>query len=1844
MWNVSNQPNAESTQFSPVLITASDYLQQAPLYQQNGNRAAQQAYDTAIDLAEAEIQNSAFNQAKEGELISLYLKYANFLNTSGQSTDKVKTLYDAAVQRAEARQQRDPADPQEKAALLKIYEDWSIILVACGLSEERSNLLQKIRALDSSPLPNHALSASAVSPGSASALIQTSQPTSSTLPSRSVVLAIQTKGELLDYLFEKMFSTLGSLKVSDIPSLFLVYAHDNSALGQAEAGISRYLIDKLKQIQVLNLYSDQTPLGQPYSDVQKTWKQDDQLSDILTSQLCLLPDQLSGDVELVDKVVVCCSEVLGKYLTEWPHYGDFYQALQKAYEQDLEQKSTSAIREVVKVFSQEKDFHHVLTEMAFLQIRAKKRGEKHGIIPVPLTPNSYERCLVPFIPTTTVRMEDIPRLESQAKAGQEIYPNQGRHGVLFKLIERLLVGNKEAQTFLDNFWKGYSDLLAWLKNEPSTSTFGGRGLELIELVDRIFGDVEKELHKKLFATTQQFCDSGWQQAAVQLLDQLQHLFPLCMQNAEALQRPLPPRFSSIELREALRRHDERSDLSIQRVSGETASLEDCYINLAIVESQAQRDKDREELEKQAAAFNRLPSGEQLEATNQNKLISLDQLFARQKLRDGSEAIPKRILIQGRAGIGKTTLCKKLVYEYHHNKLWQDQFDCVLWVPLRQLKTHLPTRFEDLFCKYYFIAHEEDRAKALAKTFYAHRDKTLFILDGLDEVIGELDDRSPLKKFLEELLNQKHVVITSRPAGVDTRVLGELDLELETIGFSPENVHTYIEKFAPESNQAAIQEFINRTPVVQSLVNIPIQLDALCYSWDRLPKHQAVTMSMLYEAMVDKLWRKDSIRLEKKEEGQLLGTDVIDSLSEAELEELMTAEVHYLGYLAFKGLEAGQIEFSRQDLGDRRQELNKSAQAGKIFPISFTTNLKKTSYLHTADAKRPEGERRYHFLHLTFQEFFAATFLTKHLQAYAKVESASTPAYVMQKSLSAIPDRNEVEAFIATNKYNPRYEIVWRMVAGLLKGAALENFFHVLIQAPRDLIGVRHQLVMLGCLQEAQAQLKDDAIKQHLENEARQWLEFEVNGRSDYSRLGSQRVFPEHLLLESLSQAKKERKYPIMLTLGKRPTLSDKAVLALMDSLKDEDEYVRSEVENALGRHTVLPTDTVKALIDTLKDENWYVRSAAAKALGSQTALSADAIKALIGTAQDESEDVVSAAGRALHNQTALPLDALKALIAYLKDEDEGFRYVAARLLGKQTALSLDAVKALIDTLKDEARDVRSASAMALGNQTTLSPNAVRDLMDALKDEDRKVRSKAAEALGKQTALSLDAVKALIDTLKDENWYVRSVVAGALGNQITLSLDAVKALIDTLKDEARDVRSAAAKALGNQTALSPDAVKALIDTLKDKTRDRDVRSEAAEALGKQTALSLDAVKALIDTSKDRDWEVGFAAARGLAYQTALSPDVVKALMNFLTDGDWSVRFAAAGVLGRQTALPLDAVKALIDTLKDESGGVRSEAARALGLQTALPLDAVKALIDTLKNENWYVRSEAAKALGNQTALSPDVVKALIDTLKDENWKVRSAAARALKGYQAALPPDAVMALIDTLKDENWEVGSTAARALGNLTALSTHAVRALIVSLKDEKWHVRSAAAEALGNLTALSTDAVKALTASLKDEVSNVSVAAANALSRQIALPTDAVKALIAFFKNENGYVRSAAASVLGSHMNRLFTMFGHMERNQVEALYTQFLFPLSCKQILSLYIQANQLHFYTATGPGQPVQLTAGQCRILSEAFTAAQTKAGIPIPNAYSHTVASKSHRSIFKLANFTFTQRRGPGNLFS
>ncbi|KAK3311853.1 hypothetical protein B0H66DRAFT_623623 [Apodospora peruviana] len=99
--------------------------------------------------------------------------------------------------------------------------------------------------------------------------------------------------------------------------------------------------------------------------------------------------------------------------------------------------------------------------------------------------------------------------------------------------------------------------------------------------------------------------------------------------------------------------------------------------------------------------------------------------------------------------------------------------------------------EGLFLREYFSNTQNREAfakqldRALAATGFG---RTLFILDGLDEVFEGLEECSEMFSFLRFLLERPNVIITSRPsARLPGGWLPARYLELETHGFYAEQV-------------------------------------------------------------------------------------------------------------------------------------------------------------------------------------------------------------------------------------------------------------------------------------------------------------------------------------------------------------------------------------------------------------------------------------------------------------------------------------------------------------------------------------------------------------------------------------------------------------------------------------------------------------------------------------------------------------------------------------------------------------------------------------------------------------------------------------------------------------------------------------------------------------------------------------------------------------------------------------------------------------------------------------------------------------------------------------------------
>ncbi|KAF8913363.1 hypothetical protein BGZ58_005727, partial [Dissophora ornata] len=121
------------------------------------------------------------------------------------------------------------------------------------------------------------------------------------------------------------------------------------------------------------------------------------------------------------------------------------------------------------------------------------------------------------------------------------------------------------------------------------------------------------------------------------------------------------------------------------------------------------------------------------------------------------------------------------------------------------------------------------------------------------------------------------------------------LELETVGFSQQNVKDFLVKVLKPEAVRTVQNFIQQTPLIQGLVNIPVQLDVICFSWDSLPMDgPTITMTGLYQLMVRKLWCKDALRLKKVAGGKVLSEREINKLAPKYIDKIMATELQHLG--------------------------------------------------------------------------------------------------------------------------------------------------------------------------------------------------------------------------------------------------------------------------------------------------------------------------------------------------------------------------------------------------------------------------------------------------------------------------------------------------------------------------------------------------------------------------------------------------------------------------------------------------------------------------------------------------------------------------------------------------------------------------------------------------------------------------------------------------------------------------------------------------------------------------------------------------------------------------------------
>ena len=359
----------------------------------------------------------------------------------------------------------------------------------------------------------------------------------------------------------------------------------------------------------------------------------------------------------------------------------------------------------------------------------------------------------------------------------------------------------------------------------------------------------------------------------------------------------------------------------------------------------------------------------------NKEISVEDVL---KPRDSS--LPLRVVIDGPPGIGKTTLCRKLLNMWSNGTLVHQQYDLVLYCPLRNSKIATATTLADLF------VHQRYEAPMVAEWFEKRNGEGLLIIfDGWDELSEQLRQSSLATSIIcRDKLDQCSIVVTSRSyASSSLLKVDSLSRHVQVIGFSEEEISTVIiqtlqkdTKLAQElidkkreddendepfttaqsskDSQLAVK-LINDLKVrndVQSLCYVPLVCSMVILVYCKEGGHLPTTLTQLYENFILQTIRRH-VEIKPR---HVINPRTLGSLSS--LPSQLAKPLQEMCQIAYTNLANTTLTFSSYQL----QSLSEAVKEGCLGLMTTFTDY---------------DEEKYQFLHLSIQEFLAAWWIAKH---------------------------------------------------------------------------------------------------------------------------------------------------------------------------------------------------------------------------------------------------------------------------------------------------------------------------------------------------------------------------------------------------------------------------------------------------------------------------------------------------------------------------------------------------------------------------------------------------------------------------------------------------------------------------------------------------------------------------------------------------------------------------------------------------------------------------------------------------------------------------------------------------
>ena len=339
------------------------------------------------------------------------------------------------------------------------------------------------------------------------------------------------------------------------------------------------------------------------------------------------------------------------------------------------------------------------------------------------------------------------------------------------------------------------------------------------------------------------------------------------------------------------------------------------------------------------------------------------------------------IVEGSPGIGKTTFCLKLAYDWAHGNIPSEcsfpKFEFVFLLKCRDIDGDIMEAISEQLLPR-DMEKSVEKLLHLMKHIHNQERLMLIILDGLDE----LPEKS--RHHVDELLHRRilpfcFVLATTRQErGIEVRKSVVFDIHLEIKGYTESDSIAYVRRHFETIGQSPkgekLIEEMQQNKFLHALRNNPLNLLLLCVVYEdgegNLPTSRTKLFQVILQCLLRRYCAKNNLAVPEDNDT---------------LEKRFEEDVLALGELAWACLLSDRHSFQEGELVEREVK-NENLVARKIGLLYMEESLKRISPQH-----------EYLFLHKTFQEYLAAAFITyKLLREELNVFEYTTFNYLLGK--------------------------------------------------------------------------------------------------------------------------------------------------------------------------------------------------------------------------------------------------------------------------------------------------------------------------------------------------------------------------------------------------------------------------------------------------------------------------------------------------------------------------------------------------------------------------------------------------------------------------------------------------------------------------------------------------------------------------------------------------------------------------------------------------------------------------------------------------------------------------------